>query len=143
MKSALLTAILGVTVGTLSAGSALAQVPTKLVMTVPFDFQIHGKTLPAGEYTLRPENHLLFVTNQAAPEYSQIVMAIAGHSNGNLPPRAVFARSGDRYYLSEIFMGPQLASWELPVGPAERESLRGATIAKVVLRVRYNTGGGR
>jgi len=143
MKSVLLTAILAVIIGTLSAGSAFAQVPTKVVMTVPFDFQIHGRTLPAGEYTVRPENHMLFVTNQAEPKCSQIVMAIVGPTDGNLPPRAVFTRSGDRYYLSEIFMGPQLSSWELPASPVERETLRGATIAKVVLRVRYNTGSGR
>ncbi len=53
MKSTLLITLMGVTIGTLSAVNASAQVPTRLVMTVPFDFQIHekdnagGRILPA------------------------------------------------------------------------------------------------
>jgi hypothetical protein len=138
MKSTLLTALMGVTIGTLSAVNASAQVPTRLVMTVPFNFQIHEKTMPAGEYILRTENHILYVTSEAQPRVSQIVLTTTGYNKGDLPARAVFQRSGDRYYLSQVYAGPQQSAWELPPSGVEREVLRGPTIAKVVLRLRYH-----
>ena len=140
MKSTLLITLMGVTIGTLSAVNASAQVPTRLVMTVPFDFQIHEKTLPAGEYSLRTGDHILYITCEAQPRLSQIVLTTSATNKGDLPARAVFQRSGDRYYLSQVFAGPQQSAWELPPSGVEREALRGPTIAKVVLRLRVNTG---
>ncbi len=140
MKTTLLTAIMGVSIATLSSVYASAQVPTRLVMTVPFDFQIHERSLPAGDYSLRAENHILYVTSESDPGVSQIVMTITGHDRGDLPARAVFQRAGDRYYLSQVFAGPHQSSWELPPSSSvEREALRPPTVSKVVLKLRYHT----
>jgi hypothetical protein len=141
MKTTLLTAIMGVTIGTLSSFNASAQVPTRLVMTVPFDFQIHERSLPAGEYILRAENRILYVTSVSEPRNSQMVMAISGQNRGDLPARAVFHRAGDRYYLSQVYAGPHQSAWELPPSSGvEREALRPETMAKVVLKLRYSYG---
>ena len=124
MKSTLLITLMGVTIGTLSAVNASAQVPTRLVMTVPFDFQIHEKTMPAGEYSLRTDNRILYITCEAQPKLSQIVLTTATAHKGDRPARAIFQRSGDRYYLSQVFAGPQQAAWELP--PSRRVRARRA-----------------
>ncbi len=96
--------------------------------------------MPAGEYSLRTDNHILYVTSEAQPRLSQIVLTTSATNKGDLPARAVFQRSGDRYYLSQVFAGPQQAAWELPPSGVEREALRGPTIAKVVLRLRVSLG---
>ena len=140
MKRTLLTAILGVAIGTLSAVNAMAQIPTKLVMSVPFSFQIHGKTLPPGEYTLaRANDGVMYISCLKHPKLSQMVITATAHDGRDLAPRVTFHRYGDRFYMTEVYIGPDQPTWELLPGAAEREAQKSQVAIKMDLPVRTYT----
>jgi hypothetical protein len=78
---------------------------TKLILNIPFDFTVSGKTLPAGHY---------YVWETST--YDSDGWAIKGEHGGTLimthhlesPTRAhafslVFLRAGDQYFLAQIW----------------------------------------
>jgi hypothetical protein len=86
-----LTAIaLFVAAGIATAGSALAQ-DHKVTATVPFNFTVNGRTLPAGTYTLGSEidsPRMLTISDRQ----KGVVMTVI----------TVPHRYGNQYFLSEI-----------------------------------------
>ena len=111
------------------AATAYAQFPgTAIRATIPFNFSIRGKILPAGEYEIRrindsPEglvirnvndkhDHVMFVTESIEPR--------------KIPERGeiVFHRYGDSYFLSEVLTAGEKTGRELAPSRAERQ-LRG------------------
>ena len=110
-----------------AAATAYAQMPgTALRATIPFDFTVRGKTLPAGEYEIRRINdspETLIIANLNTHEH-----AIFGTEPVELrkePSRGevVFHRYGDTYFLAEILPGWQQTGRELSPTRQER-SLR-------------------
>jgi hypothetical protein len=108
---------------TLVAATAHAQLPgTALRASIPFDFSVKGKILPAGDYEIRrisdepdglvisslSDKHALFETNTVdAPRTAR-------------RSEVVFHRYGDSYFLSEVFAGGGETGRELPVSRQER-----------------------
>ena len=97
---------------------------TTIRATIPFDFIVRGKTLPAGNYEIRritdsPEglvirnvnekrDHAMFQTEPVEPR--------------EIPNRSeiVFHRYGDSYFLSEILTDGEETGQELVPSRAER-----------------------
>jgi len=117
----------------LMAATAFAQLPGIPVrVNIPFDFQVRGKTLPAGEYEisrLSDESQVLEVSNihnrheNIAIETDPVQGAIANHG------KVVFHRYGDSYFLHEIWTAGLETGRELPATHQEKV-LRRETLAE-------------
>ena len=104
---------------------ASAQTPSTIAeVTIPFSFQTTLQTLPAGTYRIVAEsNHLIrlegpgsvggFVntydaTKNQAPDHGSVV----------------FDRTGDKYYLRQIWTAGSRDGQECPKSKAEKQSLQ-------------------
>lgn len=110
---------------TLVATTAHAQLPgTALRASIPFDFSVKGKILPAGDYEIRrisdePDG---LVISSLSDKHERALF----ETNTVDAPRTarrsevVFHRYGDSYFLSEVFAGDGEKGRELPVSRQER-----------------------
>jgi len=107
----------------LAATSLVAQSKSPMKVNVPFNFVAGAKTLPAGEYRVQTERPNV-VLIQGLDSKSN--MNLLAHSAQNTQMNGVgalkFNRYGDRYFLSQIWMGSNLGK-ELPRSRAEREQI--------------------
>jgi opacity protein-like surface antigen len=69
---------------------------------VPFSFQVHGTTLPAGDYTFSAEPGELFVRGY---RHSAFALTIGEQSTSDTGAKAVFERRGDEYVLRDVWVG--------------------------------------
>jgi len=113
-----------VTIG-LSAvlGSSLlnAQVSGKIgVSDVPFSFRILDRVLPPGNYTVTAHsNGLMELWNT---DTRQGMMFLSGsQESGKSEPKLVFNCYGDRYFLSQVWLGNEDAGRILSKGHLEKE----------------------
>ena len=84
------------------AGQSFAQ-SKRVQATVPFDFTVGAKTLPAGTYTIKMDSgsHMIVIKHHDKP----IAMLSLVDQDSNRSPqggRLLFHRYGTRYFLSEI-----------------------------------------
>jgi hypothetical protein len=112
----------------MAAVTTYAQMPgTAVRASIPFDFSVRGKVLPAGIYEIQriadgPSGLVISSVNgrhEHAVFETEPVEAKTMSSNGEI----VFHRYGDRYFLSEIFAGGGETGRELLPSRQER-SLR-------------------
>ena len=105
--SAALTFSLLIVVG---AATAYAQLPgTAVRATIPFDFSVRGKILPAGDYEIRritdqPDGLIISSVNdkhEHAMFETEAIQAPRIASKAEI----IFQRYGDSYFLSEVFAG--------------------------------------
>src|SRR5205085_5482669 len=86
---------------TLAVSSAQAKPGGLIKINVPFDFQVNGKTLPAGEYAVKrlSENVLLI---RSADGNAQAIAPVSGRVQTNAKEaeeRLVFHQYGGQYFL--------------------------------------------
>ena len=118
----------------LSAVSAFAQSPT-FKANIPFDFQVNGKTMTAGEYVItEPISPRGTITIRGGQKVSAAA-AIFQNVEARKPAAAtqlVFRRYGNEYFLAQMQVNRQTAAMELPTTKAERDlikELRGRHLA--------------
>ncbi len=104
-------------------GSSLlnAQTSGKIaVADVPFSFRIADRVLPSGNYTVTAHsNGLMQIWNK---ETNQSMAFLAGANvSGTSDPKLVFNHYGDRYFLSQVWMGNEGAGRVLAKSRLERE----------------------
>ena len=107
---------------------AYAQMPgTTMRATIPFDFIVKGKTLPAGNYEIRrvsdsPEGLIIRNVND---KRDHVIFETESVDTRNMPNRdeIVFLRYGDSYFLSEVLTGEETGR-ALPPSRAERQLRR-------------------
>ena len=107
----------------------LAQLPgTRLHATIPFDFTVRGRLLPAGTYELRrvndePETLMIqnVKTRRTAMFETDPVEAhkTPGHA------KLVFHRYGDDYFLSQVWTSGDDTGREITPSHKERQELAG------------------
>ena len=111
---------------TLAATSLTAQSTSLMTVNVPFNFAAGAKTLPAGEYRVKAVAHNVVAIQSAD---SKTTVMLASHSAENTSMDGVgaltFNRYGDRYFLSQIWMGSNIGR-ELPKSRAEKEQIAAA-----------------
>ena len=128
MKKQLLKAVtMLVAIVTLAFASALAasaQNSTSIVVNIPFEFSVRGKTLPAGEYivTRATQNDQSGLTiKNADGNGSAIVLTKTVDANERQSQsRLVFNRYGSHYFLSQVWTSGQEIGRELYKGKQER-----------------------
>lgn len=120
-----------VTVATMSlivvlAALGFAGLNTKLTATIPFDFNVAGKTMPAGKYTVvpGPAQNTMVIRNI---ENGQVATTISHKTDGPSDNKAqlMFHRYGNQSFLASVCDGLSGGSQTLPVSKAERLTASG------------------
>ena len=116
-----LTAIaLFVAAGLATAGSALAQ-DHKVTATVPFNFTVNGRTLPAGQYTIGNDSTSPRTVTISDRQAGVAVMAITiPDSSTSADNKLVFHRYGNQYFLSQIRTANDSMSCHLTTSKQEK-----------------------
>ena len=100
-----------------SALAVSAQNPRNLVVNIPFDFTVKGKTLPAGEYIISRTSTIdeMSLTMQRKDgEGNAIVLTKPINSEERQSEsRLVFHRYGERYFLSQVWTSGDALGREL------------------------------
>ena len=90
-----------------SALAVSAQNPRNLVVNVPFDFTVKGKSLPAGEYIVSrtsTTDQMSLTLKRKDGEANAIVLTKSLQANERQEEsRLVFNRYGERYFLSQVW----------------------------------------
>ena len=85
-------------------GTATLFAETASKANIPFDFQITGKTVPAGQYIVRlaNDNRMLVFQNEAT---GHSVMTLVMPSKAGTPetPKLIFRHNGERYTLESAW----------------------------------------
>jgi hypothetical protein len=107
-----------------SALAASAQNPRNLVVNIPFDFTVKGKTLPAGEYIISrasTADETGLIMKRKDGESSAIVLTKPVQSSENQrASRLVFSRYGEHYFLSQVWTAGDMEGRELYKTKQER-----------------------
>jgi hypothetical protein len=107
---------------TLMAGNVSATSTIRLRATIPFEFSVGDRTLPAGQYTVERINpYVLLIRSEdchsSVLSLANGVQARVSSETGKL----VFHRYGSRYFLSQVWSGGSNNGYELPRSRAEQE----------------------
>lgn len=128
MKRQLLT--MGVLVLLLVAGGAYAQT-VGLKTNVPFDFVVNGKTMPAGEYSIRSvgmdSGAAMLLAKTTSNEKIIIVPHAVESGTPEVESRLVFHRYGDVYFLRQIWRQGDTSGREVAQSSRETELARAYT----------------
>ena len=107
-----------------STQSASAQTSTAIAkVTIPFAFDTGKQILPAGTYEVDRESPNLI--RLAGPDHKSgyVLMNAAVKSKAPDHGMLVFDRSGDKYYLRQIWTAGEQAGLECPKSRAEKAAL--------------------
>jgi hypothetical protein len=90
--------------------------------TIPFDFRVGDRLMPAGSYTLTQSSAVLVVRKEGDNRSPVISMTNAAYDSGALNTgRLEFNRYGDVYFLSKIWSPASSYGRELVKTSHERE----------------------
>jgi len=120
----------------LSAAAAHAQVDLKA--TIPFDFQVGSKVLPAGSYKITSDtvSGIVQVRGNAEALGENAVMVSFAVGGGNIRAghsKLVFQKYANRYFLSEMWRGDSSHGRKLPESRSERLMARLETATPVTV----------
>jgi hypothetical protein len=73
--------------------------------TIPFQFTVAGKTLDAGDYLITTSQAKTIVIKSIDSNQFAIAMTNGLESLDPKEPKLVFRRSGERYFLAQIWTG--------------------------------------
>src|SRR5215831_18530339 len=89
--------------------------------TVPFDFAIDGKTMPAGTYSV---SEIGDAEIRVANSESSAVVLMRGQREERLTyqsAKLVFHKYGDKYFLAEVWNGAGNTGLQIPTSKMEQE----------------------
>ncbi len=89
---------------------------------VPFDFQVNGTAMSAGQYIFESPlgGGMIYLTSSAGARHAAIGLPLGNPSNPK-KPQVVFERLGDRYRLSEVWLNGAGTGSGLKKTKAEKE----------------------
>lgn len=124
MKKQILNLVVTLSIIVTLAVAGFAGLSAKVTASIPFDFMVGNKKLPAGKYTVERHNininGLLFI--RSAETKSSAAFLTMDASGKNSPEaRLVFRRYGNQYFLAQIHDGIN-SGRELIKSKAEREA---------------------
>ena len=133
MKKLFSVVAAGCLLSLLLVGSTRAQEPgTSIRASIPFDFIVKGRTLPAGEYEItrildEPIGLLLRNVND---KHDKVVVETEPKIDRSIAKRdeLIFNRYGDSYFLSEVVTGGEQTNEEINPSHAERTLRREMTV---------------
>ena len=112
-----------------AAATGYAQMPgSEIRATIPFDFSVRGKTLPAGEYEIKRVNDSLeeLIISRSSGQHERAIFNTESVQPREIPNRSliVFHRYGDTYFLSEVLVEGNQTGRELAQSHQERQLRR-------------------
>jgi len=116
---------------TAMATTRVAQAQNAMAVNVPFDFVAGGKTLPAGEYTVRASgagNTLILIDRQDASVSALIITHAVVSLDTQTESKLIFNRYGDRYFLSQVWSEGNSQGRQLLKTAREKEAALTANI---------------
>ena len=122
-------------VGIVMAAAIALHAQTKiLTVDVPFQFYLGRTAMPAGAYTVSESATGAIVTLKTANSIASLVTVNTVAKNGEINPRLVFHRSGDSYFLSQIW-GASSVGHSLSQSAREKEASASAALPEVTLPI--------
>lgn len=119
-KKLIMLSVLGV----LTSVSAHAQAGEQFTVTIPFNFYVAGKTLPAGHYHVRRSTEDLggVLVIRGTDGRTGVFVLTRGIETAEVQQqsRLVFRRYGDQYFLGEVWISGRSTGRELPSSRKER-----------------------
>lgn len=120
--SAVVMTVLGVA---LMGAPAHAQIGSRVLVDIPFDFSVGNTTLKAGSYQVQElqSGLLAFASNDG--KQSQFAMTVPGNSgNHSQQPHFVFVRYGAEAFLNKVFLSAGSEYKELLPSKRERKLIQ-------------------
>jgi len=128
MKKLFSVMVIGSLLTLLIASTAFAQLPgTAIRASIPFDFTVRGRTLPAGDYEITrisDEATGLIIRNLDRKHEAVFETEPVYAEKAPRHDELVFHRYGDTYFLSEVVTAGEQTERELMPTHAERQLRR-------------------
>lgn len=117
--------VVGCVLSLLVVGNAKAQLPgTRIRASIPFDFTVNGRTLPAGEYEISRvmDEPIALLVRSVNDKHDEVVLETEPVIGRSIPKRdeLIFNRYGDTYFLAEIFTAGEQTGEEAYPSKSER-----------------------
>jgi hypothetical protein len=114
-----------VLVGTIAvAAKAQTNGRTQLIASIPFEFNVGEKTLPAGEYRVQSVNGSFVRIQSEDRKTSAIVLSTSVIGKARDEAKLIFHRYGNRYFLSQAWVDGETEGLQVPKPRAERAMQR-------------------
>lgn len=127
MKKLYTMIALMVLVGSMAvAAQAQTASRTQLVASIPFQFKVGNKTMPAGEYTISQVNPasdravLRLRTRDGSSTVMIQMNSVIGKTRES--SQLVFNQLGSEYYFAQAWMSAEDTGWQAPRSKAERSA---------------------
>ena len=108
-----------------------AQSSNEQTATIPFSFNVGGKTFPAGEYSVKrlnpqSDNAALAITSIDGRMSKVVLTTPVLASRVQESAKLIFNRYGEQYFLAQVWTPADATGLELPKSRSEREWARNA-----------------
>jgi hypothetical protein len=115
-------------------GTATLLAQTESTAKIPFDFQITGQTLPAGQYHVKlNDNYRMLTFRNVATGRSIVVMAHPSESGTMEEGKLIFLHSGEGYRLQSAWFAGVREGYGVPQGKRDRADSERGMVASVRL----------
>src|SRR5262245_25229390 len=105
-----------------------AQGLSSIVVDVPFEFVVNGKTLPAGKYrvhrALVDADTVLYINKEGTDEGTSFTTNAAVSFSTPNKTALIFHHYGSEHYLAEIWTGSNNIGYRLPASKGEQAAAR-------------------
>jgi hypothetical protein len=104
-----------------------------LKASVPFDFVVGGRTMPAGDYVVRTIGDFGVLAVENVSEDTTPTFTTSNAADGPLDRDKAFLtfnRYGGDYFLAKIWDGSIAAGRSIPMSSTEQERAKGASLSK-------------
>lgn len=123
MKKHLFTTMaIAMFVATMAVTSAQAQSAPAVSVTIPFDFEVAGKTLKAGDYQMRMEGSrsTLKIENRDSLHMTFVTISPLQRRDIQDQSKLVFNRYGNQYFLAQVWIAGRSSGEEVRQSTTER-----------------------
>jgi hypothetical protein len=110
-------------IGSLASTQSASAQTTIAKVTIPFAFQMGSQILPAGTYRVERESSNLILLEGSGKASGFVLMNAASRSKAPDHGMLSFDRTGDKYYLRQIWTAGNQTGLECPASRAEKAAL--------------------
>jgi hypothetical protein len=105
-----------------SAGNVLAQ-SREVRATVPFNFSVGNKLLPAGNYTFISEKQdQILIRSSDQSQFAVLTRTADENPTTWTDGKLIFNKYGDQYFLSEVLCSTAALNVDIPASKTERNA---------------------
>ena len=126
---------IAMTIGlTVVLGSATLFAETASKANIPFDFQISGTTVPAGQYIVKlAADQRMLVFQNEANGHSVMTLVMPSKSGTVETPKLIFRYNGERYTLESAWFAGVQSSYATLRGKGDRADSERGMVATIRL----------